>query len=747
MEPVHAVPAVDPQERPGHGVEQPCVHGARGDRFRRPVQRRRQGQVQQQPDALRRPPRGGLIQAAYPQGVRDDRGQPQLLVPGPGRRPDHRALREGAQGGQEGPEAECRHLGGVVDACDDGLGAVGALDDQVHDGGLVAGRAGRVRDRRHQALGTGTVGILDRGAQGVVDGPQLLVAERLLQRRHAPATQPVGQAPPDVGAVAQLPQLPEHARVVGVQRDMDAALADLPEGAEVFQAGPLLAIGDPAIVGGSFGQPQPLGQGAAHQPLRPVALLDRVGGRIPDPPGCLAVPVVVHDQGPRGARPVRVGEHVLVDAPGVVPEVVQQEVRGLGEVPATVEQGHDLALVAGDQPLVDVLVHRRPAELHAVLLGEALELPVPEHRQAGEGREERGHADVLVALAELLDRGLLVRVVHEVDVALEDLRVELQGLLEHAPVACVVLVAEHVHERAVVDAVHAQGPDEVALQHPEGLGEEQRVRDLSRDPVHDLAPELLGHGRVEGGLGHRAEFGARRDPAAALAGAREPEPADVPLRQHHRRVEADDGEAPGDCEDRLDHLFPDRRLAEIQLGGVVPGEARAVVAVVDIAPLARPPVAPLEADRGVGVVPVVILEADLHAVVLGEVLAAERVRGIGRLRRREEPLRVLDDPAGVETHVVGDHVGREADAAGPGAVAQVRPRILATEVVCDHVVVQRVRRCRRVRVAAPDLDPLRCLRALPQTDQPEARDAPAGEPVQLRVRDRVKGADLVAVSP
>ena len=61
---------------------------------------------------------------------------------------------------------------------------------------------------------------------------------------------------------------------------------------------------------------------------------------------------------------------------------------------------------------------------------EALELAVPEHRQAGEGREERRHAEVLVALPELLDRGLLVRVVHEVDVALEDLGVELEGVPE-----------------------------------------------------------------------------------------------------------------------------------------------------------------------------------------------------------------------------------------------------------------------------------------------------------------------------
>ena len=63
------------------------------------------------------------------------------------------------------------------------------------------------------------------------------------------------------------------------------------------------------------------------------------------------------------------------------------------------------------------------------------DLAVAEHRQARQRREDRRDAEVLVALAELLDRGLLVGVAHEVDVALEDLRVELDGLLDDLPVA------------------------------------------------------------------------------------------------------------------------------------------------------------------------------------------------------------------------------------------------------------------------------------------------------------------------
>ena len=187
------------------------------------------------------------------------------------------------------------------------------------------------------------------------------------------------------------------------------------------------------------------------------------------------------------------------------------------------EQREDLALVALDQPRVGLLVEHRPPELHAVLLAEALDLAVAEHRQPGQRREDRRDAEVLVALAELLDRGLLVRVAHEVDVALEDLRVELERLLDDLPVARPVLVAEHVHERAVVDAVHAERPDEVALEQPERLGQQERVGHLGGDPVDDLAPEL------------DAASGGRTRPSGWRARRATGSPPAVPGSGHHSR--------------------------------------------------------------------------------------------------------------------------------------------------------------------------------------------------------------------
>ena len=293
-----------------------------------------------------------------------------------------------------------------------------------------------------------------------------------------------------------------------------------------------------------------------------------------------------------------------------------------------------------------------------------------DHRQPRQRCEERHDPEVFVAGPELLDRRFLVGVGHEVHEALQDLSVELDGVADHLAVARVVLVPEHVHERAVVDPVHPEGPDEVALHQPERLGKEEGVRRLRGDSVDDLAPELVRHQRVEGGLGHRV-LAPRRDGATA-PGLRPPEPLDVALGKDHRGVESDHRETAGDLEDRLDDRLADVGLEVVQLSRVVPGKARAVVAVVDVADVARRRVAALEDDRGVGVVPVVVFEADLHALVVGQVLARVRVGGERRLGDPDEPIRIVDHPVRIDPHVVGDHVRREPDPARGRPVAQVR---------------------------------------------------------------------------
>ena len=142
--------------------------------------------------------------------------------------------------------------------------------------------------------------------------------------------------------------------------------------------------------------------------------------------------VVVEDKGALARSAVGVGEDVFVDCAVARPEVVESEVGAVGKDAAVLEQRGDLALVARDEALVGPLVHLGRLELHAVALGEAFDLAVAEHGQAGERGEQGADAEVLVAVAELVDGGALVGVGHEVDVALHDVGVELDGLLQVA---------------------------------------------------------------------------------------------------------------------------------------------------------------------------------------------------------------------------------------------------------------------------------------------------------------------------
>ena len=166
---------------------------------------------------------------------------------------------------------------------------------------------------------------------------------------------------------------------------------------------------------------------------------------------------------------------------------------------------------------------------------------------------------------------------------------------------------------------------------------------------------------------------------------------------------------------------------------------------VDVALVAGLPVEALEGDGRVAVVPVMILEDDSHPVVGREIRATVGVAWVGRFRERQEPLRMLHDPARVDAHVVGDHVAGEADAACPGAVAQVRVCALATEIPGDPIVVEGIGRGHGSGVASHPLDLLRRLGALPKADQPQAGDAPPSERFQLLIRDGIERPDIAPI--
>ena len=180
----------------------------------------------------------------------------------------------------------------------------------------------------------------------------------------------------------------------------------------------------------------------------------------------------------------------------------------------------------------------------------------------------------------------------------------------------------------------------------------------------------------------------------------------VALGQGHGGVEADDGKQPRHVQDGLDHLLAHRRIQVVELRGVVPGKAGAVVAVIDVAGLAAGAVAAAEDHGGVGLLKVVVFNLDLHAPVVGEIGTVEAVGGIGRLWPGDEPLRVLDHPGRIDAHVVGHHVAGQANAMPVSAVAQIDVGRLAAQVLGNGVVEERIGRGHGVRL------PQSCLMVL-----------------------------------
>ncbi len=314
-----------------------------------------------------------------------------------------------------------------------------------------------------------------------------------------------------------------------------------------------------------------------------------------------------------------------------------------GEHPALLEQREDLLLVAPHEVTVYRFVPVGSPVLHAVFFREALDLSVTEHGKPRQGGHERGNPEILVVLAETVHRRFLVGVVHEVHEAPEDLGVEAEHVLHDVPVLAVLLGLEHVHEGRVVHPVHTQAPDEVPLHEPEGLGQEERVGCFGCDAVHELAPELHRKEPLEIVGGHAVAC-PRRD-VAAVAGRRIPEALEVSLGKGHGRIEAYDGEPLRNGDGLADHGLANLVLEKVELRRVVPGHARPVVPVVDVAVLAGPPVMPAEDHGRVGAVPVPVLDLDDHPVVLREICSGEPVCRERRVIELDEPVRVLDDPA------------------------------------------------------------------------------------------------------
>ncbi len=211
---------------------------------------------------------------------------------------------------------------------------------------------------------------------------------------------------------------------------------------------------------------------------------------------------------------VAVGKDILVHPAIRAEEVIQEEILHAGKNIPAVQEREDLAFMAVNQVLVRALLVISPAVFHSIFFGKTLYLTVPEHGQTGHGCHQGADAKVFITFAKLVHCGAFIRVIHEIDVTLEDLRVKFQGVLHQRAVLGIILISQQVHKRAVVHPVHPERADKIAFHQPESLCQKEGIGYLCRHTVDHLAPEFQRERPVKIRLGHTV-LSAGGDVAAA----------------------------------------------------------------------------------------------------------------------------------------------------------------------------------------------------------------------------------------
>ena len=232
-----------------------------------------------------------------------------------------------------------------------------------------------------------------------------------------------------------------------------------------------------------------------------------------------------------------------------------------------------------------------------------------EHGKTGKRGEDSTDAEVSVSVTELGYGRFLIGVVHEVDIALENFRLIGKSVLYGKAVLLVLLVLEHVHERGVVNTVHAQCSYEVSLEHPEGLSQQESVRHFLCDPVNDLTPEFLRDPPVEFLIAHCIDESSRNVSACTRLGV--PKPLNMALCQGHCRIEADDREVPGNMKNFLNDSLTGSGIEIIELCSVVPGHRCTIITMENILGFTSSLIPAAECYRCIGPAEVVVLKLDL----------------------------------------------------------------------------------------------------------------------------------------
>ena len=198
------------------------------------------------------------------------------------------------------------------------------------------------------------------------------------------------------------------------------------------------------------------------------------------------------------------------------------------------------------------------AIFHAVFFSESFKLSMTKHGQSGHGDHHSTDAKIFIIFAKLCHSSFFIGIVHEVHVTFQNFRVEFQCLFNDIAVFGVFFIFQHIHECAVVNAVHAQGTNKIAFHEPESFCEQQRIGNFFSDAVNNFTPEFFGNLCIKISFGFSA-FRPGRD-IAACPGFGKPQSLQMFFSQGHCRIKTDDRSTPCHVKNRLNGCFTNFRV-------------------------------------------------------------------------------------------------------------------------------------------------------------------------------------------
>ena len=175
----------------------------------------------------------------------------------------------------------------------------------------------------------------------------------------------------------------------------------------------------------------------------------------------------------------------------VIPNVIKIEIVYFSKKIAFLHQRENFPVMAFNQIVIRCFSPICFLIFHAVFFGKAFYLTMPEHRKTRHCYHECTDTEILVAFSELSNGSFFVRVIHKVDKAAQYLRVKFKRVFDCLAVFVVFLFFEHVHKRAVVNAVHTERAHKIAFHHPESFCKQQCIRYFFSTAVDNLAPEFI----------------------------------------------------------------------------------------------------------------------------------------------------------------------------------------------------------------------------------------------------------------